>query len=173
MNTTDYNGFLQQFKAQAQELENVLSTRTLISKDIEQISLSLTKLRTGLTEAVSVGILPSYDHELCQQRLTALEESLSKARAASKPKSKFSFKSTANARPATVASTPKPAPKPVELPTASSTAEIALTGHAHKYLTLQNATGATLNDVQSLVITIKGLSDCFVDLTRHVLVLIT
>ncbi|QRV76830.1 tubulin-specific chaperone C [Ceratobasidium sp. AG-Ba] len=171
MNTTDYNDFLQQFKAQAQELENALSTRTLISKDIEQISLSLTKLRTGLTEAVSVGILPSYDHELCQQRLTALEESLSKARAASKPKSKFSFKSTANTRPATVASTPKP--KPVELPTASSTAEIALTGHAHKYLTLQNATGATLNDVQSLVITIKGLSDCFVDLTRHALALIT
>ncbi|KAG8697707.1 hypothetical protein FRC09_007686 [Ceratobasidium sp. 395] len=185
MNNNEYNGFIQQFKAQAQELEDELSAKIPSGKDIEQISLKITKLRTSLTEAVTAGFLPAYDQRLCEQRVFALEESLSRARSASKPKSKFSFKSAANARsPPTkpVIATGQSDPSPNAIPTpafdtpASSTkglaTEIVLADYTHRYLSLRDATGAdTLDDAtsaQSLVVTIKNLSNCLVDLTSAV-----
>ncbi|KAG9104685.1 hypothetical protein FRC06_000071 [Ceratobasidium sp. 370] len=184
MNNAEYNDFIQRFKAQAQELEDDLSTKTPSGKDVEQISLKVTTLRTSLTEAVTAGILPTYDQRLCEQRVVALEELSSKARSASKPKSKFSFKSTATVRstasPPTkvsssagqsisavsTASTPHSGAS--EPSTKSSAAEIILAGHTHRYLTLQDAAGAdSLNDTtpaHSLVLTVKGLHNCFVNL---------
>jgi hypothetical protein len=121
-------------------------------------------------------------NETRQQRVVALEESLSKARSISKPKSKFSFKSTAHVRPAglpstnVAPSTEQPAPTSSEvLPGSGSTrglaTELTLTNLTHRYLTLNDAAGADLlsgaTPTQSLVITIKGLSNCFVDLTRY------
>ncbi|KAG8742115.1 hypothetical protein FRC10_001985 [Ceratobasidium sp. 414] len=184
MNNVEYNDFIQRFKAQAQELEDGLSTKTPSSKDVEQISLKVTKLRTSLTEAITIGILPTYDQRLCEQRVVTLEESLSKARSASKPKSKFSFKSTATVRPtaspptktspsagqsiSAVSVPPTPHSGAPEPSTHSSAAEITLAGHTRRYLTFQDAAGADLlnstTPAQSLVMTIKGLNNCFVDL---------
>ncbi|KAG8721696.1 hypothetical protein FRC08_011105 [Ceratobasidium sp. 394] len=67
MNNVECNDFIQQFKAQAQELEDGLSTKTPSGKDIEQTSLKVTKLRASLTEAVTAGVLPAYDQRLCEQ----------------------------------------------------------------------------------------------------------
>ncbi|KAG9125695.1 hypothetical protein FRC07_006549 [Ceratobasidium sp. 392] len=187
MNHIEYNDFIQQFKAQAQELEDGLSSKTPSSKELEQISLQTTKFRTSLTEAVTTGILPAYDQRLCEQRVVALEESLSKARSASKPKSKFSFKSTANVRPATsppaktVPHTGQSFPLPNETSTLStdtpvpsiksSATEITLANHTHRYLSFRDAAGVdTLGataSTHSLVVTVKGLSGCFADLTRY------
>lgn len=130
-----------------------------------------------MTEAVAGGILPAYDQRLCEQRVASLEDSLSKLRSTSKPKSKFSFKSSINARPAapptTTASTVESSTaadlaKPAA---ATSTTKITLSNHISKLLTFGDATGLqpagdTVTPEQSVVITLGGLTGCFVDLTR-------
>ncbi|KAF8599263.1 TBCC-domain-containing protein [Ceratobasidium sp. AG-I] len=176
MNTTQYNDFLLDFRSRAQRLEDALSQVGGNLQDVEQLSLDVTNLRSAVTEAVATGILPAYDQWLCQQRVAALEESLSKLRSTAKPKSKFSFRSTANARPTPQQPT-KPASTPEhdasassgDRPQVSGTTEITLSGHSHRSLSLADAVGFppsnTTEAAQSVAITVKGLSNCYVDLT--------
>ncbi|CAE6451396.1 unnamed protein product [Rhizoctonia solani] len=171
----DYNEFITSFKAQAQELEDGLSSKTPDAKTIDQLSISVTKLRAMVTEVVATGHLPAYDQRLCEERVASLEGSLAKVRANAKPKSKFSFKSSVNAKSPAQKSSNNSAPTVPEAglaskqpSTAVSTTKISINNHHHKLLTFADAEGfdpSGLNLAQSVVITIGGLSDCFVDLT--------
>ncbi|KAG8763902.1 hypothetical protein FRC11_009424 [Ceratobasidium sp. 423] len=170
-----YNEFIAIFKARAQELEDALSqSKAPDAKVIDQLSLSITKLRSLVTEAVATGHLPAYDQRLCEERVASLESSLAKLRANAKPKSKFSFKSSVNVKSPPQASSNNSAPtapgvglasKPSSTPT--TTTKISINNHNHKSLTFADAEGldlSGLNSARSIVITIGGLSDCFVDL---------
>ncbi|CAE6430393.1 unnamed protein product [Rhizoctonia solani] len=166
-NHFDYNEFITAFKAQAQELEDVLSqNKAPDTKTVNQLSVSITKLRAKVNEAVAVGHLPAYDQRLCEERVTSLEGSLAKFRANAKPKSKFSFKSSINAKP-TSPIAPEAGLASKQPSTTTSTTKISINNHHHKLLTFANAEGwdaSELNSAQSVVIAIGGLSDCFVDL---------
>ncbi|CAE6532081.1 unnamed protein product [Rhizoctonia solani] len=171
----DYNEFISIFKAQAQELEDALSqSKAPDTKVVDQLSLSITKLRSMVTEAMATGHLPAYDQRLCEERVASLESSLAKLRANAKPKSKFSFKSSVNVKSVPQTSSNNSAPTALGVGLASNqssptttTNKISINNHQHKLLTLADAEGldpSRLNSAQSVVITIGGLSDCFVDL---------
>ncbi|CAE6438228.1 unnamed protein product [Rhizoctonia solani] len=168
---SDYNEFIATFKAQAQELEDVLSkSKAPDAKTIDQCSLNIGKLRSAVTEAMVAGYLPAYDQRLCEEA-TLLESSLAKFRANSKPKSKFSFKSSVNTKPASGSGGAPAAhgasPTPKQPSTTTTTTKISINDHHHKSLTFADAEGldlSSLSSVQSVVVTIGGLSDCFVDL---------
>ncbi|QRW19672.1 tubulin-specific chaperone C [Rhizoctonia solani] len=184
----DYTEFITTFKAQAQgkaashqwrlrdsdvfliELEDALpKSNAPDAKTIDQFSSDIGKLRLKVTEAMASGRLPAYD-----QRLSSLEGSLAKLRANAKPKSKFSFKSSVNAKPASQAlnnggtpTSPGASLVPKRPSTAAATAKISINNHDHKSLTFTDAEGldlSSLSSAQSVVVTIGGLSNCFVDL---------
>ncbi|CEL58345.1 Tubulin-specific chaperone C OS=Bos taurus GN=TBCC PE=2 SV=1 [Rhizoctonia solani AG-1 IB] len=169
----DYNEFIASFKAQAQDLEDEISkSKTPDAKTIDQFSLNIGKLRSVVTEAVAIGCVPAYDQRLCEERVALLENSLAKLRANAKPKSKFSFKSSANTKPASQSSNnnntaPGASFTPKQPSTTTTTSKISINGHHHKSLTFADAEGldiSSLSSAQSVVVTIGGLSDCFVDL---------
>ncbi|KAJ1310775.1 hypothetical protein OPQ81_009296 [Rhizoctonia solani] len=170
----DYNEFIAIFKAQAQEYEDALSkTKAPDTKTIDHLSLSISKLRAMVTEAVASGHLPAYDQRLCEERVALLESLLGKLRVNAKPKSKFSFKSSVNSKTAPQTSSNNDSSAPAislaskQPSTTTSTTKISINNHHRKSLTLTNAEGldsSGINSAQSVVITIEGLSDCFVDL---------
>ncbi|CAE6404479.1 unnamed protein product [Rhizoctonia solani] len=151
----DYTEFITTFKAQAQELEDALpKSNAPDAKTIDQFSSDIGKLRL--------------------KRVASLEGSLAKLRANAKPKSKFSFKSSVNAKPASQAlnnsgtpTSPGASLVPKQPSTAAATAKISINNHDHKSLTFADAEGldlSSLSSAQSVVVTIGGLSNCFVDL---------
>ncbi|ELU43348.1 TBCC domain-containing protein [Rhizoctonia solani AG-1 IA] len=193
----DYTEFITTFKAQAQgkaashqwrlrdsdafliELEDALpKSNAPDAKTIDQFSSDIGKLRLKVTEAMASGRLPAYDQRICEERVASLEGSLAKLRANAKPKSKFSFKSSVNAKPASQAlnnsgtpTSPGASLVPKQPSTAAATAKISINNHDHKSLTFADAEGldlSSLSSAQSVVVTIGGLSNCFVDLARWV-----
>ncbi|CUA77774.1 Tubulin-folding cofactor C [Rhizoctonia solani] len=170
----DYNGFITAFKAQAQDLEDALSqNKAPDTGTIDQLSASTTKLRGRVNEAVAAGHLPAYDQRLCEERVASLEGSLAKFRANAKSKPKFSFKSSINTKPTTSNSSNNAPTAPgvglasKQPSTTTPTTKISINNHNHKSLTFADAEGwdsSGSNSAQCVVITIGGLSDCFVDL---------
>ncbi|CAE7228911.1 unnamed protein product [Rhizoctonia solani] len=175
----DYSEFVAGLKAQIQELEDALSqNKAADTKTIDQLSASIAKLRAQVNEAVATGHLPTYDQRLCEERVSSLESSLAKLRANTKPKSKFSFKSSINPKPTAQTPSNNSASNASGVglaskqpSTATSTARISINNHHHKLLTFANAEGwdpSGSTSEQSVVITIGELSDCFVDLVSGI-----
>ncbi|KAF8761310.1 Tubulin binding cofactor C [Rhizoctonia solani] len=173
----DYTEFITTFKAQAQG-KAASHQRRLRDSDAFLIELEDALPKSNAPDAKTIDQFSSDIGKLRLKRVASLEGSLAKLRANAKPKSKFSFKSSVNAKPASQAlnnsgtpTSPGASLVPKQPSTAAATAKISINNHDHKSLTFADAEGldlSSLSSAQSVVVTIGGLSNCFVDLARWV-----
>ncbi|KAF8884211.1 tubulin binding cofactor C-domain-containing protein, partial [Gymnopilus junonius] len=104
---------------------------------IQGLSLSLAKVTKALADAT--GSLPTYDQKQFEGQLKSFEKSIEQLRASTTTKSKFAFKRKPQSSVTSIP-TPPSAKKPFEPrtltpSTPSTSSQVLLSSHSHKYLT--------------------------------------
>ncbi|KAF9467159.1 tubulin binding cofactor C-domain-containing protein [Collybia nuda] len=158
--------FGNQFKVSCSDIEsriNFLKSASPVDQELfGEVNVELAKLTKSLADAT--GSLPSYDQRQYEQQLKALQNTLLEFQAATKPRSKFTFKRKPPATTTSTSRLPEVENTLTSLPTSHiPTTNLTLSSRSYEYVTFDTFPSSPLQHD----LTISDLDHCIVNLVPY------